>query len=94
MTYFLLFQEETGSYSKSDMMPKNICWIKLVYIWQQPSFVWYKNSRVFCLPFTDDDADKLMHNRSLHITLECCINKTDRVVEEKSFCLYFVPTPT
>jgi hypothetical protein len=76
------------------MMPNNICWIKLVYPIlclvhmatatlseiNVDSFVLYKNSRVFCLHITDYDADELMQNRSLHITLGVLYKSNRQVV--------------
>jgi hypothetical protein len=75
-------------------MPNNICWIKLVFPIlclvhlatatlseiNVESFVWYKNSRMFCLHIGDDDAHELMQNRSLHITLGVLYKSNRQVV--------------
>jgi hypothetical protein len=73
------------------MMPNNICWIEAVFLIfclvhlataenNVDSFVWYKNSRVFCLHFSEDDAHELMQNRSLHITLAVLYKSNRQVV--------------
>ena len=76
-------------------MPNNICWIKLVFLIlclvpyatatlsdiHVESFVWYQNSRVFCLHFISDyDADELMQNISLHLTLAVLYKSNRQVV--------------
>jgi len=76
-------------------MPNNICWINLVFLIlclvpyatatlsdiHVESFVWYQNSRVFCLHFISDyDADELMQNSSLHLTLAVLYKSNRQVV--------------